>query len=43
MTPYANRRIQDYLGHRCITHAVCYTELDDRKFDDLWGDDPIEK
>lgn len=33
------RRIQDYLGHRDITHTVRYTELDDRKFDDLWGED----
>ena len=32
------RRIQDYLGHRDIRHTVAYTELDENKFDGLWGD-----
>jgi len=32
------RRIQDYLGHRDIRHTVIYTELDENKFDGIWGD-----
>ena len=32
------RRIQDYLGHKDIRHTVAYTELDENKFDGIWGD-----
>lgn len=30
------RRIQDYLGHKCITHTVRYTQLAPNRFDGLW-------
>ena len=34
------RRVQEYLGHRDIKHTVRYTELDHKKFEGLWGDEP---
>jgi site-specific recombinase XerD len=30
------RAIQDWLGHRSITHTVRYTELSTTRFKDFW-------
>ena len=30
------RRIQDYLGHKSITHTVLYTQLSSKKFEGIW-------
>jgi type 1 fimbriae regulatory protein FimB/type 1 fimbriae regulatory protein FimE len=32
------RAIQQYLGHRNITHTVCYTELSPDRFKSFWKD-----
>jgi type 1 fimbriae regulatory protein FimB/type 1 fimbriae regulatory protein FimE len=32
------RSIQQYLGHRNITHTVRYTELSPDRFKDFWKD-----
>lgn len=32
------RLIQDYLGHKNISHTVRYTELNPNRFNELWGE-----
>jgi site-specific recombinase XerD len=32
------RSIQNYMGHRNITHTVRYTELSPERFKDFWQD-----